>query len=87
MLKLFSWQNKLVYLSKKKTSLNNIKNENGVLTHSRDENDKTTRSISNVFENLDKIDQGLGKYLSLKLAEEEIDKLHTTYSVLNRKYF
>ena len=49
---------------------------------------KITRSISNMFENLDKIDQGLAKYLSLKLAEEEIDKLCTTYStVLNRKYF
>ena len=33
-----------------------------------------------MFENLDKIDQGLAKYLSLKLAEEEIDKLCTTYS-------
>ena len=77
-----------MYLSKKKTSLNSIKIENGVLTHSRDENDKTTRSISNIFENLDKIDQGLRKYLSLKLTEEEIDKLHTTYSiVLNRKCF
>ena len=37
---LFSRQNRWMYLSEKKTSLNNIKIENGVLTYSRDENDR-----------------------------------------------